>query len=70
MEFDTVLLPERRARMLDQKLWHQRTINDALTPTSWRWWRCEWKAASARNSPIAKWRAWPTASPWGLHVLG
>ena len=30
MEFDTVLLPERRARMLDQKLWHQRTINDAL----------------------------------------
>ncbi|QIL82799.1 cyclohexanecarboxylate-CoA ligase [Diaphorobacter sp. HDW4A] len=30
MEFDAVLLPRRRARMLEQKLWHQRTINDAL----------------------------------------
>lgn len=30
MEFDAVLLPARRARMLEQKLWHQRTINDAL----------------------------------------
>ena len=30
MEFDTILLSTRRARMLDQKLWHQRTINDAL----------------------------------------
>ncbi|MBF5005397.1 cyclohexanecarboxylate-CoA ligase [Diaphorobacter caeni] len=30
MEFDAVLLPRRRARMLEQKLWHERTINDAL----------------------------------------
>jgi cyclohexanecarboxylate-CoA ligase len=30
MEFDAVLLPPRRARMLAQGLWHQRTINDAL----------------------------------------
>ena len=30
MEFDAVLLPRRRARMLKQKLWHQRSINDAL----------------------------------------
>lgn len=30
MEFDAVLLPPRRARMLEQGLWHDRTINQAL----------------------------------------
>lgn len=30
MEFDAVLLPPRRARMVAQGLWHDRTINDAL----------------------------------------
>ena len=30
MEFDAVLLPARRARMLAQGLWHNLTINDAL----------------------------------------
>ena len=30
MQFDTVLLPPRRARMLEQGLWHERTINDYL----------------------------------------
>jgi cyclohexanecarboxylate-CoA ligase len=30
MEFDAVLLPPRRARMLAQGLWHERTINDEL----------------------------------------
>jgi len=30
MEFDAVLLPARRARMLAQGLWHGRTINDDL----------------------------------------
>lgn len=30
MEFDAVLLPGRRERMLAQGLWHNRTINDAL----------------------------------------
>jgi cyclohexanecarboxylate-CoA ligase len=30
MEFDAVLLPARRARMVAQGLWHDRTINDAL----------------------------------------
>ena len=30
MDFDAVLLPARRARMLEQKRWYQRTINDAL----------------------------------------
>ena len=30
MEFDAVLLPARRARMLAQGLWHDRTINDDL----------------------------------------
>jgi cyclohexanecarboxylate-CoA ligase len=30
MEFDAVLLPSRRARMVAQGFWHDRTINDAL----------------------------------------
>lgn len=30
MQFDTVLLPARRPRMLAQQLWHDRTINDYL----------------------------------------
>lgn len=30
MEFDAILLPPRRARMLAQGLWHERTINDYL----------------------------------------
>ena len=30
MEFDTVLLPSRRARMVAAGLWHDRTINDDL----------------------------------------
>lgn len=30
MEFDAVLLPARRARMVAQGLWHDRTINDSL----------------------------------------
>ena len=30
MEFDAVLLPPRRARMVAQGLWHERTINDEL----------------------------------------
>lgn len=30
MEFDAVLLPPRRARMIAQGLWHDRTINDDL----------------------------------------
>ena len=30
MDFDAVLLPGRRARMVAQGLWHDRTINDAL----------------------------------------
>ena len=30
MEFDAVLLPPRRAAMMAQGLWHDRTINDAL----------------------------------------
>jgi cyclohexanecarboxylate-CoA ligase len=30
MEFDAVLLPPRRARMVAEGLWHDRTINDAL----------------------------------------
>lgn len=30
MEFDTVLLPARRARMVAQGYWHDRTINDDL----------------------------------------
>lgn len=30
MEFDAVLLPPRRARMIAEGLWHERTINDAL----------------------------------------
>jgi len=30
MEFDAVLLPPRRARMVAQGLWHDRTINDEL----------------------------------------
>ncbi|MFC4622992.1 cyclohexanecarboxylate-CoA ligase [Comamonas nitrativorans] len=30
MQFDTVLLPPRRTRMLEQGLWHERTINDYL----------------------------------------
>jgi len=30
MEFDAVLLPPRRARMIAEGLWHDRTINDAL----------------------------------------
>ena len=30
MDFDAVLLPARRARMIRQGLWHDRTINDAL----------------------------------------
>ncbi len=30
MEFDAVLLPERRARMVAQGLWHDRTINQDL----------------------------------------
>lgn len=30
MEFDAVLLPPRRARMVAQGLWHDRTINDDL----------------------------------------
>ena len=30
MEFDAVLLPARRARMIAQGLWHDRTINDDL----------------------------------------
>lgn len=30
MEFDAVLLPARRARMVAQGLWHERTINDDL----------------------------------------
>jgi len=30
MEFDAVLLPPRRARMIAQGLWHARTINDSL----------------------------------------
>ena len=30
MEFDAVLLPARRARMIEQGLWHDRTINDDL----------------------------------------
>lgn len=30
MEFDAVLLPARRARMVAQGLWHDRTINDDL----------------------------------------
>ncbi len=30
MDFDAVLLPGRRARMVAQWLWHDRTINDAL----------------------------------------
>ncbi len=30
MEFDAVLIPPRRAAMIEQGLWHERTINDAL----------------------------------------
>src|SRR5688572_15132425 len=30
MEFDAVLLPARRARMVAGGFWHERTINDAL----------------------------------------
>ena len=30
MDFDAVLLPPRRARMISQGLWHDRTINDDL----------------------------------------
>src|SRR3990167_10901195 len=30
MEFDAVLLPPRRARMVAQGFWHDRTINDSL----------------------------------------
>jgi cyclohexanecarboxylate-CoA ligase len=30
MEFDAVLLPARRARMVEQGFWHERTINDDL----------------------------------------
>lgn len=30
MEFDAILLPPRRARMIAQGLWHERTINDYL----------------------------------------
>ena len=30
MEFDAVLLPPRRARMVAQGFWHDRTINDDL----------------------------------------
>lgn len=30
MEFDTVLLPSRRAASLAAGLWHERTINDDL----------------------------------------
>ena len=30
MDFDAVLLPPRRARMIEQGLWHDRTINDDL----------------------------------------
>ncbi|MCD8515163.1 MAG: cyclohexanecarboxylate-CoA ligase [Burkholderiaceae bacterium] len=30
MEFDAVLLPPRRARMIEQGLWHDHTINQAL----------------------------------------
>lgn len=30
MEFDAVLLPPRRARMIAQGFWHDRTINDSL----------------------------------------
>ncbi len=30
MEFDTVLLPPRRARMIEQGFWHDRTINQDL----------------------------------------
>lgn len=30
MDFDAVLLPGRRARMIEQGFWHDRTINDAL----------------------------------------
>ena len=30
MQFDPVLLPPRRARMIEQGLWHDRTINDDL----------------------------------------
>jgi cyclohexanecarboxylate-CoA ligase len=30
MEFDAVLLPKRRAQMIAQGFWHDRTINDDL----------------------------------------
>ena len=30
MEFDAVLIPPRRAAMLEQGFWHDRTINDDL----------------------------------------
>ena len=30
MEFDAVLIPPRRAAMVEQGLWHDRTINDDL----------------------------------------
>jgi cyclohexanecarboxylate-CoA ligase len=30
MEFDAVLLPQRRARLIEQGFWHDRTINDDL----------------------------------------
>ena len=30
MQFDTVLLPPRRERLIAQGLWHDRTINDYL----------------------------------------
>ena len=30
MEFDAVLLPARRQRMVEQGFWHDRTINDDL----------------------------------------
>ena len=30
MEFDAVLIPPRRARMIEQGFWHDRTINDDL----------------------------------------
>ena len=76
MEFDAVLLPARRARMIEQGLWHDRTINDdldacvAACPTKLALTACRVETGDVRRFSYRELAQMADRIAVGLHRLG
>ncbi len=76
MEFDTVLLPPRRARMIEQGFWHDRTINQdldacvAACPTKLALTACRVETGDVRRFSYRELAQMADRIAVGLHRLG